>query len=410
MTSRRYAFVVPRYGPDIVGGAETLAGAVARECAKRGDQVTVLTTCARDNRSWENHFPAGVTIESGVIVHRFPVDDRNLDIWIPIQIAISEGLRPSLDDQLEWMAQSVNARELYAHIARCHTDYDALFFAPYLFGTTFWGSLIAPERSFLIPCLHDEHYAYLEVIASMFRQVKGALFNALPEMDLARALYGDIKGGEVGMGFDLTAFDRVNQHPEPYFKESFPYLLYAGRKETGKNVQVLVDYFIESKENQRIPADLHLVIVGGGSFEDLHRPAALKRHDVIDLSQVSELEKLSLMKHALALCQLSTNESFSIVIMEAWALGVPVLVHSECAVTRHHALQSGAGLPIKNSEEFAGAVAELASNSELVQALGVAGDRYVREQYSWSAVLARFDRVMDPFLHEQSQSISIEPR
>lgn len=395
--TRRYAFVVPRYGAEIVGGAETLAGAIARECARRGDEITVLTTCARDNRSWENHYAPGCTVEQGVTVHRFPVDDRNLDVWIPIQIAISEGLRPSLDDQLEWMAQSVNARELYAHIARHSSNYDALFFAPYLFGTTFWGALIDPSRSFLIPCLHDEHYAYLEVIASLFRQVRGALFNAAPEMDLARALYGDIRGGDVGMGFDFSRFDQVNQNPRPYFDDTFRYLLYAGRKETGKNVQVLIDYFIEGKESGAIEPDIRLVIVGGGSFDDLHRPQALLRQDIIDIMQVSEAEKLALMKHALALCQLSTNESFSIVIMESWALGVPVIVHGECAVTRHHALQSGGGLPIRSGEEFSGAVSELSGNAELCSALGIAGDRYVRREYCWHAVLERLDDVMDSF-------------
>lgn len=401
MKQKRFAFVVPRYGRDIVGGAEALAGALARKCAARGDSVTVLTTCARDNRSWENAISPGITFEDGVTVQRFSVDERNLERWIPIQIAISEGMRPSIDDQLEWMAQSVNARELYTHIARESKSYDALFFAPYLFGTTFWGSLIDPERSFLIPCLHDEHQAYLEAIGAMFRSVRGALFNAPPEQDLARALYGSIEGGHVGMGFEWENFDAMNDMPTRYFKEDFPYLLYAGRKETGKNVQLLIDQFIEGKDSGVIGASVRLVIVGGGSFEDLHRPHALERSDVVDLKQVTEQEKLSLMKHALALCQPSVNESFSIVLMESWALGVPVIVHRDCAVTSYHVMRSGGGLPTKSAEEFAGAVAELQGNPDLRRALGIAGGKYARLEYSWDTVLRRFDRVMAPFLNPE---------
>ncbi len=397
MKSRRYVFITPRFGEGIVGGAEALMFNLARRVAERGNDVTVLSTCARDNRSWEDFFPVGTTKELGVTVLRFPVDKRNLDRWIPIQIAISEGMRPSLDDQLDWMAESVNSSGLYQHIAQHGASYDALFFAPYLFGLTFWGSFIHPERSFLIPCLHDEHYAYLEVIASMFRSARGALFNALPEMDLARALYGDIKGGEVGMGFDFEPFERAQKLERKFFTDPSPYLLYAGRKETGKNVQLIVDYFIEGKDQGSLPKELRLVIAGGGSFSDLHRPSALQRSDIIDVEQVSEQDKLLLMRDALALCQLSTNESFSIVIMEAWAMGTPVIVHANCAVTRHFSLESGGGLPVKNAEEFVGSVRELFNAPQLAQKLAQAGADYVKTRYSWQAVMNRFDKVMDEF-------------
>jgi len=62
---RRYAFVVPRFGEGIAGGAETLVGALARHLAQRGDRVEVFTTCARDNRTWENEFPPVMRSNSG---------------------------------------------------------------------------------------------------------------------------------------------------------------------------------------------------------------------------------------------------------------------------------------------------------------------------------------------------------
>jgi glycosyltransferase involved in cell wall biosynthesis len=405
MKSRHYAFVTPRFGEGIAAGAEALMFNMACQVAKRGHQVTVLSTCARDNRTWEDYFPPGMTKESGLTVQRFTVDKRNLDRWIPIQIAISEGMRPSVEDQLDWMAESVNSAGLYQYIVEHGATFDALFFAPYLFGLTFWGSFIHPERSFLIPCLHDEHYAYLEVIASMFRSARGALFNALPEMDLARALYGDIKGGEVGMGFNFEPFEQVIPLQRSYFADKSPYLLYAGRKETGKNVQLVVDYFIDGKDQGRLAKDLRLVIAGSGSFTDLHRPLALQRSDIIDIAQVSEEDKLLLMRDALALCQLSTNESFSIVIMEAWLMGTPVIVHANCAVTRHFALDSGAGLPVKSSDEFIGSVNELMNNPELSHALAQAGARYVRSRFNWQAVMERFDNVMREFDQFDEESI-----
>lgn len=394
---RSYAFVLPRFGEGFAGGAEMLAGSLAGRLAARGDRVEILTTCARDNRSWDNELPAGTTHELGLRVTRFPVDPRNLEVWVPLQISICDGIEPSVESQLDWMANSVNSSGLYQALARSADEFDAIFFAPYLFGTTFWGSLIRPDKSLLIPCLHDEPYAYVEVTRSMFRQISGVIFNSGAEMELAQSLYGEVKGGEVGMGFEPPAQELLPTLTR-YFADDFPYLIYVGRKETGKNVQLLVDHFCAGKDSGRLPGNLRLVVVGGGSFSDLHRPKALERPDMIDLSHVSELDKKRLIRHAALLCQPSTNESFSIVIMEAWLLGTPVLVHSGCAVTRQHATDSGGGLHFRSEGELVEAVNLICGEAGLRSDLAGAGERYVRERYSWEAVLQRFDQVMARFL------------
>ena len=178
---KRLDFVLPRYFKGIVGGAETLVGQLAEKLVENGFEVDILTTCAKDNRTWDNELPAGIEKTDLLKIIRFPVDDRNLESWIPKQIAISEGMELSIEDQLEWMQESVNSKGLYKHILDSKDNYDSFFFAPYMFGTTFWGSLIHPEKSILIPCLHNEAYAYLEIMQSMFSEVKGCLFNCNAE-------------------------------------------------------------------------------------------------------------------------------------------------------------------------------------------------------------------------------------
>jgi glycosyltransferase involved in cell wall biosynthesis len=296
-------------------------------------------------------------------------------------------------DQLRWMEESVNSSALYRHLSARAAHYDALFFAPYLFGTTFWGSLIAPERSCLIPCLHNEAYAYLDIVGSMFRQVRGCLFNARAEEDLARSLYGNLCGGEVGMGFEPIPPAEISRLA-PYFSDGAPYILYIGRKETGKDVQTLIDYFVAAKEGGVLPPNIKLVIAGGGSFDDLHRPHVKTRSDVVDVQHVNEEDKRRLIRYSRFLCQPSVNESFSIVLMEAWLLGVPVLVNGKCLVTREHVIESGGGLYFSSPEDFGGAARELLTSPELCATMGVAGKRYVGNRYSWSRVLARFDDVM----------------
>jgi glycosyltransferase involved in cell wall biosynthesis len=379
-------------------------GALATELAKRGDSVELLATCAKDNRTWANELAAGEVEIQGVRVIRFPVNERNLDAWIPIQVAIHEGKQVAADEQLVWMKESVNSDPLYQYLANEGHRFDAIFFGPYLFGTTFWGSMIHPAKSILIPCLHDEAYAYLDTIASMFRNVRGCLFNAEPEMHLARSLYGDIPGDVVGMGF-VPPSSRDIEALEPYFDGDFPYILYLGRKEMGKNVHLLMDYFCEAKRDGVIPAEVKLAILGGGSFSDLHRNDLLGRDDIIDLPHLSEREKQRLLGHSLFLCQPSTNESFSIVLMEAWMVGAPVVVHGECAVTRHHVIESAGGLYFSSSSDLAGITRYFLETDGARAAFAQRGADYVAKHYSWPAVLGRFDRAVESLLRGGMQDV-----
>jgi glycosyltransferase involved in cell wall biosynthesis len=303
------------------------------------------------------------------------------------------------------MQESVNSRALYRYISEYGLSYEAMFFGPYLFGTTIWGSQIHPQKSILVPCLHDEVYAYLDVIASMFRGVRGCLFNAEPEMHLARSLYGGVRGGVVGMGFEPPAEVDVASL-QPYFDVDFPYVVYLGRKEMGKNVHLLIDYFCAMKDRGVLPKELRLAVLGGGSFSDLHRPEVLSREDVIDLPHVTEEEKSRLLKHALYLCQPSVNESFSIVLMEAWMVGTPVVVHGECPITKHHVVESGGGLYFSSPEDFAGVTRYMLEEREARNRFAVCGRRYVESTYSWESVLARFDQVLADILSEAERPSS----
>jgi glycosyltransferase involved in cell wall biosynthesis len=201
------------------------------------------------------------------------------------------------------------------------------------------------------------------------------------------------------MGFEAPSESDVAQLT-PYFAEEFPYVLYVGRKETGKGVQTLVDHFVAAKDGGALPPHVKLVVAGGGSFDDLHRPQAKTRADIVDVEHLSELDKRRLIRHAAFLCQPSVNESFSIVLMEAWLLGVPVVVNGRCLVTREHAVESGGGLYFGSADEFAAVARELLGSSDLCAALAAAGRRYVIERYSWSAVLERFDRVVSSIFSE----------
>src|SRR5664280_995140 len=75
----KLVFVTPRYGTEVIGGAETAARMVAERLCLRPDwEVEVLTSCALDHLTWENTEPAGTSVLNGVTVHRFPTASRRL--------------------------------------------------------------------------------------------------------------------------------------------------------------------------------------------------------------------------------------------------------------------------------------------------------------------------------------------
>jgi glycosyltransferase involved in cell wall biosynthesis len=379
---RRIAFVSPRFPEGAtVGGAETLLRRLAEQTALSGIAVDFLTTCARDHFTWANVVPPGIRKEGPLTVHYFPVDTaRDLDAFVSVQNRISHGAEVSRDDELVWLRNNVNSTPLYEHLRTEGHAYDRIVMGPYLFGLIYFASLIHPSKTLLLPCLHDESFAYLATIGDMFRSVAGWIFNSDPERDLAVKLYGINPSSAHVVGMGLTPFT-----PDPSaFRQRHhldtPFLIYSGRREPLKGTPLLLDYVDVFR--QRTGQDLRLVLTGAGPVE---LPATLTSA-VMDLGFVSESEKHDAMAASLAFVHPSVNESFSIVIMESWLAGTPVLVHGGGDVMPFHCRQSGGGLWFRNYPEFEEEAMLLVTNPELRNRLGSAGRQYVLDRYNWASV------------------------
>jgi len=253
-----------------------------------------------------------------------------------------------------------------------------------LFGMIWSAMSIKPERNWLVPCLHDECFAYQDVIGDMFREVHGILFNAEPEKQLAECLYGlSNKGDVVGMGLEPFESD-----PEA-FDVPRPYLLYSGRREPLKGTPMLLDYV--NAFRRRTDKDLHLVLTGSGDFEV---PEGLEGC-ITDAGFVSEEDKHNLMAGAVAFIHPSVNESFGIVLLESFLAGTPGLVHARSEVLKYQCEQSGAGLWFRSYPEFEAMLLRLIDDRALYKRLSMNGQRYVTETYSWPAVGRRFFDALD---------------
>lgn len=384
--SVRLLFVPPRFGDATVGGAERLVHALATRALPDGWTAEVATTCARNHYTWENELPAGESVEDGVLVRRFPVGPRDEERYAELHPLILSD-EASYAEELEWLGNSVWSPELAAFLDAAAGEYDLILLAPYLFGTTIWGAQVAPGRSALIPCLHDEPYARLKTVDAVLESVRGCLFNSTAEERLARSLFHVRGGGTVGMGFDAP-----DEPPAVGFsaaRDLGPYLLYAGRIEEGKRVDVAVDHAVRYAAER--PDAPRLALIGSGTYEPPEEASDVAFY----AGYLGDDERRAAYAEALALVNPSHMESFSIVLMEAWLEGTPALVASGSDVLRDHVEQSGGGLVFGGYEEFRAAVDRLVGEPGLRDELGAAGRAYVLDQYGWPAVRRRFRETVE---------------
>jgi glycosyltransferase involved in cell wall biosynthesis len=381
----RILWVVPRYGRGLAGGAETLVRALATRCAAEGWEAEVVTTCARDHVTWADELPEGTSAEDGVTVRRFRVGPRDARRYEALHPAILSG-RAGYADELEWLANSVWSPGMQEYLED-EGRHDLRVLSPYLFGTTLWGAQAAPGRSALLPCLHDEPYARLATVRRVMAAVRGGLFNAPAEERLARRIAPVRDGGVVGMGFDPP---EGPPGPLPAALDGIgPYLVYAGRLEEGKRVQVAVEGVVRlAGERRDGPA---LVLMGRGGY----RAPASARGRVVELGYVSEAEKRAVYAGAAALVNPSEMESLSIVLMEAWLEGTPAIVASGSEVMSDHVARSGGGMTFASYDEFRAAATRLLDDPGERERMGALGRAYALEEYGWPAVWARLAAVAE---------------
>jgi len=377
-------FVIPWYGPQVPGGAELQCRRTAEELVARGVPVEVFTTTAGGLVSdWlQPAFPAGVELVNGVRVQRFPVRARDAQAFDMLNRRLLAGERLTLIEEAVFVREIIGSDELEAAIA---ADRRRLFlFIPYMFGTTYWGARAA-RRAYVIPCVHDECYAYMQLYRQAIAMSHALIFNSPAELALAQRLFtlDDCRILMLGEGVDMDFASSAERFRERYQIDE-PFVLYVGRRDDTKNTPLLLDYFARYRA---AGGTLRLVCVGGPGGplpESLTNDGA-----AIALGFVPVQDKYDAYAAATALCQPSIKESFSLVVMESWACGTPVLVHSDCLVTRDFCARSGGGLHFRSYDEFAGSLEWLRAHPQMARRIGRAGTAFVHEKFGWDTIIKR---------------------
>jgi glycosyltransferase involved in cell wall biosynthesis len=420
----KIAFVIQRYGAEVLGGSEHLCRLVAERLSATHD-VDVITTCARDYVTWKNEYPEGADRVKGVTVRRFPTAaTRDIDAFNKYSDWIFANAH-SRGDEMNWLKQQGPwAPALIEYLKRNHQQYDVLIFFTYLYATTVLGLEVAPQRSILVSTAHDEPAIRLEIFNDVFKKPAALCYLTESEREFVQAHFVErpLLEEVVGVGVDLPQqqpYPRMPERPaeddgpppanadsggdeEPQAREYpshllargavfrrrhrlyGPILLYGGRIDPGKGCEELIQYFGEYVKEG---GDATLALMGVKLMSLPEEPS------IRFAGLLSERERLQALEAATVVACPSPYESLSLLALESLSVGTPILVNARSALLVEHAIRSNGGLWYADRDEFVEALKLLIGDEALRRALGRNGREYVRRQYRWDVVLGKYERL-----------------
>ncbi len=376
----KVAFVVPRYGPTVVGGAETAARLFAERLVSQMDwEVEVLTSCAEDFVTWDDVFEPGEERINGVGVTRFPSSAGRDPSFHPFSAwLLSDPSRASVADAERWVdLQGPVVPALTAAAVR--SDADAMVFYPYLYYPTVRAIDRVPAPTILHPAAHDEPALRLPVFPRVFESADGLVFQTAAERDLVQRIFPVASHRQLLLGLGVDDPDLM---PSRTGRDGPPFLLCLGRVDRHKGTPLLASLFATYKE--RHPGPLRLVLAGPVVDHPPDHP------DIDVVGTVPEPEKWALLEDAVALVSPSSFEAFSLAVAESWSARTPVVVNAACRATVEHCRRSGGGLPFAGFGEFEAIVERLTGDAEAGRQLGSRGRAYVDRWFRWPRVIERY--------------------
>ncbi len=373
-------FVVPRFGPEVVGGAEVMMRGYAHYGVGPDDQVHVATTCARYHVDWLDDFPAGTEMDGDVTVHRFATGPRDPARRHELLAKRTAGWHLTTTEESDLLFSDVWSPDLQRFIRDHGRDYDLMVGAPALFGMVQMASMAHPDRMVLIPCIHDEGATYAKLIRSVLASVRGCIFNSVNERRLVGRLVTVQRSAVVGTGYHIEPCAPITT-PIPTGR----YVLYAGRMEHAKRVPVVAEYFTRWKAERG--SDLRLVLVGDGPWSP---PPAYG--DAVEMAGTfdDDNERRHIVAGALCVINGSEHESLSNLLLEAWREGRPTLAAAGSEVMTDTSSLSGGGLMFGDYGEFALAMDRYEGDHAFADRMGARGREFMEQEYSWQAVGTRF--------------------
>lgn len=163
-----------------------------------------------------------------------------------------------------------------------------------------------------------------------------------------------------------------------------PYLIFVGRIEKKKNVSLLIDAFqLLAKEHKR----LHLVLAGrpGVGYDQIKKQisslAPELRDKIIEQAELSDADLATFVAHAKALVLPSLYEGFGLPVIEAMAVGTPVICSNTPALAEV-AQDAAVVLPPEDPLRWAAELSRILNEPALAEKLRKKGIARA-ESFSW---------------------------
>jgi len=374
--------VVQRYG-EVPGGAEAHARSVVQRLRPHF-AIEVATTTATDYRTWKSDLTAGLDEVDGVTVRRFPVErPRAWNFKLYERRAFRTG--HTLKDERGFIdAQGPYAPELLEFLFRQGRDYDHVLFFTYIYYPTVLGLPLVPERAVLVPTAHEESAIGLAAYKPVFHGPRAIAYNTEEERRMVWRRFRNqrVSNEIVGVGIEVPAERDATRFRVKHGITS-PYLLYVGRIGVSKGSRELFANYERWRMSD--PAhDVSLVLIG-----DAEIPIP-QTGGIVHLGRLSDQDKWDALAGCTAFVMPSLLESLSLVTLEAWAAGRPVIVDARSPVLAGMARRAGAGLAYRTPAEFAEICGLLTDDSALRDRLGRAGADFVARTYTWPRVVETY--------------------
>ena len=384
----KLAFVIQRYGLEVNGGAELHCRWLAERLALR-HQVEVFATRALDYLEWKNHYPKGTEVVNGIPVHRSTVKrTRNARLFASLSnICFHE--THTRDEEIAWVRENgPYSPELVQAVAAARARFDRIFFYCYRYYHSFHGVPAVPERAILVPTAEEDPAIHLEVMKPLFRAPRGLVYLTPEEQALVEDASGNssVPSIVIGSGINLPDADTALDFRRKHGLDR-PFVLYVGRVDRNKGALTLFAYFKKFLEETN--AEVDLVLAGKSVVEVPEHPRI--RH----VGFISEQEKVAALRQCRLLVMPSPYESLSVIVLEAWKLGVPVLANARCKVLAGQCLRSNGGLFYHGYAEFAESLRLLLQQDSLAASLGRQGQAYVDREYSWETIDAKIEDLLE---------------
>jgi glycosyltransferase involved in cell wall biosynthesis len=380
----RVAVVVQRFGEELTGGAEAHARQVASQLAAHA-HVEVLTTCAADHLTWANELPAGRSKDGAITVHRFPVRrQRRMREFNRLSDQVFKAPQDFVTES-HWLAeQGPLVPALLEAIATRSNEFDAFVFFTYLYAPTAWGVPLVARKALVVPTAHDEPPLKFGALEDVFVSPRALLCNTPEEIALIERRFPRAARRRV-VGVGIEPRPARPQRFRDHFGIQGPYLLYLGRMEAGKGVLDLV------RRHQALVSAFHdapaLVLAGAGD-------AKVRGTRVACVGRIDDQSKWDALAGALAVVVPSRYESLSLLTLEAFAVGTPVIGNAASEVVVGQLERSGGGVSFELDDD--------ASFREAVRRVGVdrasmgkAGKKFASK--------SRWDVVVSAYLEEIEQ-------